>query len=94
MWLQADVAFPKQESPVGNDWYEDPLSGRLHPKLMVSVAFPKDFTYIVYCKSQNCSAVRCFCRSNNLKCTGACACFDGICHNPYSLTDSDQADSD
>ena len=30
-----------KESPVGNDWYEDPQSGRLHPKLMVSDAFPK-----------------------------------------------------
>ena len=51
--LQADVAFPKQESSVGNGWYKDPQSGRFHPKLMVSDAFPKDFTDIVHC--QNCS---------------------------------------
>ena len=94
MWLQADFASPKQESPVGNDWYEDHQSGRLLPKLMVSDAFPKDFTDIVYCKCQNGSTVRCSCGSNNLKCTGTCACFDGIYHNPYSVTDSDHADSD
>ena len=53
VWLQADVTFPKQESAVGNDWYEDPQSGRLHPKFMASDAFPKDFTDIVYCNCQN-----------------------------------------
>ena len=70
------------------------LGWQLHPKLMVSDAFPKAFTYIVHWKCRNCSTMRCSCRSNNLKCTGACACFDGICHNPYSVTDSDHADSD
>ena len=51
---------------------------------------PKEFTDIVYCKCKHCTTARCSCRAKNLKCSGACACHDGICHNPYSVvTESD-----
>ena len=41
LWLQTDIAYPRQESPIKNDFYEDPETGKLYPKLIVS-----DFTDI------------------------------------------------
>ena len=43
VWLQADIACPRQESSIQNGLlaYEDPEIGKLYPKLIVS-----DFTDI------------------------------------------------
>ena len=43
VWLQADIACPRRESPIKNGLYvyEDPETGKLYPKLIMS-----DFTDI------------------------------------------------
>ena len=41
VWLQADIACPRQESPIENGLYKDPETDKLYPKLIMS-----DFTDI------------------------------------------------
>ena len=41
VWLQVYIACTKQESTIENGLYEDPETGKLYPKLIVS-----DFTDI------------------------------------------------
>ena len=94
VWYLADKASPNIPSPIENGWYKDPDSGNFCPQLMTGDPLPPEFTEIVYCKCKNCATTRCTCRSKQLTCTGACACSDDICHNPFTLIDDDDDDDD
>ena len=89
---QIDVPLPDFESQVGSGWYEKSTTGNLHRQLSVDNLLPKEFTDILYCKCKHCTTARCSCRAKNLKCTGACACQNGICHNPYSVVIESDSD--
>ena len=64
---------------------EEATAVYLHSQLSVENPLPKEFPDILYCKCKHCTTARCSCRAMILKCTGTCACHDGICHNPYSV---------
>ena len=86
VWHLADAPLPDFESPVGSGWYDEATTGDLHPQLSVDDPLPKEFTDILYCKCTHCKTAK------NLKYTGACACHDGICHNPYSVVIESDSD--
>jgi len=95
VWYSSTTAQPSIESPVGNGWIKHDATSHVQPNLVVDDPLPSQYLAITSCRCKNCGTTRCSCRSNELRCTGACGCTDNeLCRNPFNNSAEEDENSD
>ena len=85
IWYSSTTSQSSMESPVGNGWIKDDDTSHVKPNLIIDDPLPSQCLAITTCACKDCGTSRCSCRSNQLKCIGACGCVDiYLCRNPFS----------
>lgn len=95
IWQRCLEPRPTVPSPHGHGWNVCRAEGNLPESISVHwmdlPAAPQAVLQCISCKCRTCSGGRCTCKLNQLPCTGACSCDDGVCENRQNI-DTDMGD--